>query len=161
MAWGTGTTVEDTEVYKGPPDDTGITVEGINQGQIDLPPLPETYRHHTPAVKGGLGPVPSASTNINFYLDDDYDLPVEEGILPDVVDQTGETQRNQALFDLFTLGQLSGQTPWGQFQVNAPQQSFGFLFNEQPAPFLGQNARVSPFIGINPRGGMIGVRGDF
>ena len=54
MAWGYGTTVEDTEVYEGQPDDPGLTVEGINQGQITQDPIPETYRHHTPAVTGGV-----------------------------------------------------------------------------------------------------------
>ena len=54
MAWGYGTTVEGTEVYEGQPDDPGLTVEGINQGQITQDPIPETYRHHTPAVTGGV-----------------------------------------------------------------------------------------------------------
>ena len=141
MAWGYGTTVEDAESYEGGPSlEMGV-------GPEDEPDQ--------------VASVPTPRNNIEFYLDDDYDLPVEEGILPDVVDQTGETQRNQALFDLFSLGKLSGQTPYGQFQMNPRQKSFGFLFNEQPAPYLSPNARVSPFVGINPRGGMIGVRGDF
>jgi len=54
MAWGYGTTVKDTEVYEDQPDDPGLTVEGINQGQITQDPIPETYRHHTPAVTGGV-----------------------------------------------------------------------------------------------------------
>ena len=54
MAWGYGTTVEDTEVYEGQPDDPGLTVEVMNEGQITQDPIPETYRHHTPAVTGGV-----------------------------------------------------------------------------------------------------------
>ena len=138
---GRETAVEDAESYGG-----GLSLE-MGVGPEDEPDQ--------------VASVPTPRDNIGFYLDEDYDLPAEEGILPDVVDQTGETQRNQALFDLFTLGQLSGQTPYGQFQVNPRQKPFGFLFNEQPAPYLGPNARFSPFVGINPRGGMIGVRGDF
>ena len=85
MAWGYGTTVEDTEVYEGQPDDPGLTVEGINQGQITQDPIPETYRHHTPAVTGGVNlssgfkeePYGGSTLNearlsdkISFYLDD-------------------------------------------------------------------------------------------
>ena len=54
MAWGYGTTVEDTEVYEGQPDDPGLTVDVMNEGQITQDPIPETYRHHTPAVTGGV-----------------------------------------------------------------------------------------------------------
>jgi len=96
-------------------------------------------------------------TNIGFYLDEENDPPTREfsGFAPVEEDPT------QALFDLFTLGKITGQTPYGKFQMNAPQKSFGFLFNERPAPFLGQNARVSPFVNFSPSRGMIGVRGDF
>ena len=54
MAWGYGTTVEDTEVYEGQPDDPGLTVDVMNEGQITQDPIPETYRHHTPGVTGGV-----------------------------------------------------------------------------------------------------------
>ena len=54
MAWGYGTAVEDTEVYEGQPNDPGLTVDVMNEGQITQDPIPETYRHHTPAVTGGV-----------------------------------------------------------------------------------------------------------
>ena len=54
MAWGYGTTVEDTEGYEGQPYDPGLTVDVMNEGQITQDPIPETYRHHTPAVTGGV-----------------------------------------------------------------------------------------------------------
>ena len=91
MAWGYGTTVEDTEVYEGQPNDPGLTVDVMNEGQITQDPIPETYRHHTPAVTGGLpfeqegvpvdpnsspvrmGPLQQEkiSDKFSFYLDDD------------------------------------------------------------------------------------------
>ena len=85
MAWGYGTTVEDTEVYEGQPDDPGLTVDVMNEGQITQDPIPETYRHHTPAVTGGVNlssgfkeePYGGSTLNearlsdkISFYLDD-------------------------------------------------------------------------------------------
>ena len=171
MAWGYGTTVEDTEVYEGQPDDPGLTVDVMNEGQITQDPIPETYRHHTPGVTGGLGPVPSASSNISFYLEDDYDMPVEEGNYPVVEDQTGETQARQGLFDFFSHGYLSGETPYGQFQMNAPQGLLGFEFNQMPSALrqklnpvydlLGEKTQISPFINVGPGRGMIGVRGTF
>ena len=39
MAWGTGTTVDDAEVYGGQPADPGDAFEGMNQEQIGQSPI--------------------------------------------------------------------------------------------------------------------------
>ena len=135
MAWGTGTTVDDAESYEG----------GLS---LDMGTGPEDEIEQ-------VAPVETSRNNIEFYLDEDYELPAQASSAP------VEQNPTQALFDLFALGQVSGQTPYGQIKVSPSQKSFGFLFNKQPAPFLGQNVTVSPFVNVGPGRGMIGVRGDF
>tara|TARA_Y100000310_G_scaffold338396_1_gene427928 strand:+ start:61 stop:636 length:576 start_codon:yes stop_codon:yes gene_type:complete len=82
--------------------------------------------------------------NIEFYLDDGYNFSAEQSYAP-------TEESIQSLFDFFAE-QKSGQTP---FQMNVPK-SFGFLFNEQFTPYLG-NSGSGPLSSIR---GMIGMRGN-
>jgi hypothetical protein len=162
MAWGYGTTVKDTEVYEGPPDDPGITVEGINQGQIDLPPIPETFRHYTPPVTGGVNlgnkfspeeitpeePYIRASSSqplnqqkfsdrFSFYLDDN---------------QFGIRYDDSPFSANLNVGQ-GGQTNW-EAQVGG---GTGLLNTNVGIAGQGTSGSVSPFanINVNPLQGLM------
>ena len=95
MAWGTGTTVDDAESYEG-----GLSLDmGIGpEDEIDQ-----------------VAPVETSRNNIEFYLDEDYELPAQASSAPVQEDVY------QPLFDFFSLGQMSTQP------LNSPQKPGGFL----------------------------------
>ena len=159
MAWGYGTTVKDTEVYEGPPDDPGLTVDVMNEGQITQNPIPETYRHHTPAVTGGLpfeqptedipvdsnavpvriGPLQQEklSDKVSFYLDDN---------------QFGIRYDDSPFSANLNVGQ-GGQAQWNA-QVGAGS---GLLNANVGIAGQGTSGSVSPFanINVNPLQGLM------
>ena len=149
MAWGYGTTVEDTEVYEGQPDDPGLTVDVMNEGQITQDPIPETYRHHTPAVTGGLpfeqegvpvdpnsspvriGPLQQEkiSDKFSFYLDDN---------------QFGINYDDSPFSANLNIGQ-GGQANWGA-QVGG---GTGLLNANVGIAGQGTSGTVSPYANFN------------
>jgi len=134
---GRETAVEDAEVYEGPPDDPGITVEGINQGQIGLPSFTEqSDATAAPVSQGPLGQA-KLTDKFSFYLEDD---------------QFGVFQFTDAPFSAnINVGQ-GGQTNWGA------------SVSEQAGPFgakigiLGQgtSGSISPYadLNVNPLPGL-------
>ena len=153
MAWGYGTTVKDTEVYEGQPDDPGITVEGINQGQIDLPPIPETYRHHTPAVTGGL--------------------PFEQSTPEQPLNDQKENNKFSFYLEDGNFGAVFSDpsSPYAaNFNINEQGQvGWGGSVTGESGPFnakvglLGQGMQFSPYanLGINPVEGLnLNVQGQ-
>jgi len=125
------------EAYEGPPDDTGITVEGINQGQIDLPPITEqSDATATPVYQGPLEQA-KLTDKFSFYLDDN---------------QFGATFTDAPFSANINVGQ-GGNVNWGGqigTQVGPPK--------DQKSPSVsanvgiigqGTSGAVSPYAGFN------------
>ena len=168
MAWGYGTTVKDTEVYEGQPDDPGLTVDVMNEGQITQNPIPETYRHHTPAVTGGLpfeqptedipvdpnavpvriGPLQQEklSDKFSFYLDDN-----KFGIRYD--DSPFSANLNVGQGGQFNWG---GQVGGGTRLFGKPNDEWGLLNANVGILGQGTSGSVSPYadLNVNPLPGL-------
>ena len=153
MAWGYGTTVEDTEVYEGQPDDPGLTVDVMNEGQITQDPIPETYRHHTPAVTGGL--------------------PFEQSTPEQPLNDQKENNKFSFYLEDGNFGAVFSDpsSPYAaNFNINEQGQvGWGGSVTGESGPFnakvglLGQGMQFSPYanLGINPVEGLnLNVQGQ-
>ena len=143
MAWGYGTTVEDTEVYEGQPDDPGLTVDVMNEGQITQDPIPETYRHHTPAVTGG----------VQGLFDHFSQMEPKIGEEPYVSASGGSSANEQRLSN-----KVSFYLDDNQFGINYDDSPFSANLNVGEGGKFNWGANVSERVG--PFGARIGILGE-
>ena len=155
MAWGTGTTVEDAEVYGGAPEDPGVAFEGLNQEQIDQSPIDlgskfsleestpnqplndykENNKFSFYLEDGNFGAVfsdPSSPYAANFNIN-------EQGQVGWGGSVTGESGPFNAKVGL--LGQGMQFSPYANLGVSPVE---GLNFNVQGQSYPGGYSQVSP-----------------